>query len=647
MRLAIGLLLISTLALSTTSCSQLGAASGSSDNRTATPGGSGGVLSKLRPHADPAMIAQMRQEDLAKAQQAQAEAERLAQATQDGIGRILPRVSTDPIAPAGDLGAALAAGAADPAVVAPTAESGWGQATTAANVTAASTEVTSSATPAIPQIAAATYGANYGVANPAVPPPPPGALSGGSMVPPPPAVTLSTQANLGQAGYPPPAPYPYAAYPYPYPQQMGYPMQPQQMMPGQEAAPAQPQRPALFGNKTSGSSGDEEKKVERPKKEFIPIAPVGMEPRSPYKQRDDLRILWKGLLASSGMRQVLNKDDKLADLLNRTDVGLPTESTKGSFSVSQRQIDAVFKAVPIDKKVQPLVRQKQQELVQAYYRYLHAYNRFALEQQTVAARKQEVEVASSDAEKQRAAADLARAQNDADATKEDMKTAQYELAAAAGANAARSVIAKVANIAPSIESLAQAEASQAPQETNDGGVLASARSFFFGGRGKEKNSSPPAEEPKKQKEPKEKVAKKDKSTNKKSGEKGGDLTPAPQTASAEPASKDDSSSGGEAPSQGSAISFELKGVNITARKSILSVSIKNNGSDSFSFSPEVISVAENNKKLSEAALRADFDQTLVKPNEEVKGTITIFGRPWNDKLAVFISDGGKNIQLRR
>lgn len=423
---------------------------------------------------------------------------------------------------------------------------------------------------------------------------------------------------------------------------MGYPQQPMQ---GQEAAPAQPQRPALFGNKTSGGSSDEEKKVERPKKEFVPINPVGMEPRSPYKQRDDLRVLWKGLLSTAGMRQVLNKDDKLADVLNRSDVGLPAESTKGSFSVSQRQIDAVFKPVAMDKKVQPLVRQKQQELVQAYYRYLHAYNRFALEQQTVAARKQEVEVASSDAEKQRAAADLARAQNDAEATKEDMKTAQYELAAAAGANAARSVIAKVANIAPSIESLAQAEASQAPQETNDGGVLASARSFFFGGKGKEKTqSSPPAEEPKKQKEPKEKVAKKDKSTNKKSGEKGGDLAPAPQ---AESAQKEDSSSGGEAPTQGSAISFELKGVNITARKSILSVSIKNNGADSFSFSPDVISVAENNKKLSEAALRADFDQTLVKPNEEVKGTITIFGRPWNDKLAVFISDGGKNIQLRR
>lgn len=622
-----------------TGCSQLGAASGSSVSNTATPGGAGGVLGRLRPKADPAMIAQMRQEDLAKAQQAQAEAERLAQATQDGIGRILPRVSTDPIAPVdmGSLGT-------EPAVVAPTAESGWGGAPAASTATAS--EVTPASQPAvIPQIATATYGPNYGA--PSVPPPPPGALSGGSMVPPPPAVTLSTQANVGyghpEAGYPPPQPYPYA-YPYPYPPMGGYPMQaPPQ---GQEAAPQQPQRPALFGNKTTGGSSDEEKKVERPKKEFVPIAPVGMEPRSAYKQRDDLRILWKGLLSTAGMRQVLNKDDKVAEILNRTDVGLPSESTKGSFSVSQRQIDAVFKAAPIDKKIQPLVRQKQQELVQAYYRYLHAYNRFALEQQTVAARKQEVEVASSDAEKQRAAADLARAQNDAESTKEDMKTAQYELAAAAGANAARSVIAKVANIAPSIESLAQAEASQAPQETNDGGVLASARSFFFGGHGKEK-SEPKAEEPKKQKEPKEKVAKKDKSTKQKSGEKGGDLAPAPQAASAAESAKDDASSGGEAPSGGTAISFELKGVNITARKSILSVSIKNNGADSFSFSPDVISVAENNKKLSEAALRADFDQTLVKPNEEVKGTITIFGRPWNDKLAVFISDGGKNIQLRR
>jgi len=56
---------------------------------------------------------------------------------------------------------------------------------------------------------------------------------------------------------------------------------------------------------------------------------------------------------------------------------------------------------------------------------------------------------------------------------------------------------------------------------------------------------------------------------------------------------------------------------------------------------------ENNQKLAEAAMRADFDTTLVQPNQEVKGTITIFGRPWNDKMTVSLSEGGKFLQMRR
>ncbi|HNN63629.1 MAG TPA: hypothetical protein PKH78_11335, partial [Candidatus Obscuribacter sp.] len=119
----------------------------------------------------------------------------------------------------------------------------------------------------------------------------------------------------------------------------------------------------------------------------------------------------------------------------------------------------------------------------------------------------------------------------------------------------------------------------------------------------------------------------------------GDLKPAPApvAASAEPAPQ--STSGG--------ISMELKGVNVTARKSVLTVAIRNNSENDFSFDPEAFAVSENNHKLAEAALRADFETTLVQPNQEVKGTITIFGRPWNDRLSVSLSDGSRNVQLRR
>src|SRR5690606_10625638 len=64
------------------------------------------------------------------------------------------------------------------------------------------------------------------------------------------------------------------------------------------------------------------------------------------------------------------------------------------------------------------------------------------------------------------------------------------------------------------------------------------------------------------------------------------------------------------------ISFELKDVQITARKSVLTVAIRNTGSESFKFSPDVISISEGNRKISEAAMRAEFDSTLVKPNKE-------------------------------
>jgi hypothetical protein len=95
------------------------------------------------------------------------------------------------------------------------------------------------------------------------------------------------------------------------------------------------------------------------------------------------------------------------------------------------------------------------------------------------------------------------------------------------------------------------------------------------------------------------------------------------------------------------IAFELKNVQTTPRKSVLKVSIKNNGGESFSFDPDGVSVIEGDHKLADAAVRAEFDTTAVSPNSEVTGTITIFGRPWNDKLTVSLSEGGRTIQLHR
>jgi len=294
----------------------------------------------------------------------------------------------------------------------------------------------------------------------------------------------------------------------------------------------------------------------------------------------------------------------------------------------------------MDKKTYSTVRRMQTDLVQSYYRYLYAYHKFALAQQTLAARRQEVEVAGSDSEKQRAAADVAQSQNEADSAKEDLKAAQMELASTAGVSAARSIIGKVSGISPSAESLAVAEPEPAPQPDKGGFGFGSL--FGFG----------------KAEAPKEKVAKvaavpNAKASNKKEDKKGGktaaasssgaasesDLKSAPVVQS-EPEPK-------AAASSAPGISMELKGVNVTARKSILTVSIKNNSDNDFSFDPEAFSVSENNRKLAEAALRADFETTLVQPNQEVKGTITIFGRPWNDRLSVSLTDGSRNVPLRR
>jgi hypothetical protein len=75
--------------------------------------------------------------------------------------------------------------------------------------------------------------------------------------------------------------------------------------------------------------------------------------------------------------------------------------------------------------------------------------------------------------------------------------------------------------------------------------------------------------------------------------------------------------------------------------------VRNNGGDSISVDADNVSVAEGDKKLADASVLTQFDQTLVAPNGEITGTITIFGRPWNDKLTVSLSEGGRTINLRR
>ncbi len=163
---------------------------------------------------------------------------------------------------------------------------------------------------------------------------------------------------------------------------------------------------------------------------------------------------------------------------------MPTDATKGSFSVGQRQIDQIFKPVIIDKRIAAQVHRMQADLVQSYYRYLYTYNKFALAQQTSAARKQEAEVADTDSERQRALADQAQAQNEADSARDDMKSAQLELANAAGTNAARSIIGRVSNITPTAESISQPEPAQPQQAAQNKGMfgLPSIGSIFsFGG----------------------------------------------------------------------------------------------------------------------------------------------------------------------
>lgn len=627
MKERLGLVLLAALSLS--ACNEQNDTSNSSGELGSYQGRSFSVIGKLRPQADPSVMRQIHNEEEARRQAAieAAEAEmkaRQAQEAQDA-NRNLPEVNNSNFGP-GPL--PNVGGANDYSAQAQQAQ----QAAQAQQIAQSWAQPVQSAPPP-----PASYGINYTQPSP-------------GFVPPPPAVSLSTSAVPMPYGMPPPGYNPYAnPYANPY----------QGQDPGPPAtAPGRP-KGSLFGSGNasrdpSSDDDDEPKKAKKERPAAPIITPTGMEARSPYKQRDELRMLWKGALASSLAN--INADAKFAEGLAKIDVNLPGESSKGALSVQQRTVDNLFKNTgAVDKKIFGAVKKTQTDLVQAYYRYLYSYNKFFLTQQQVQARKQELEYAESQAEKQRATVDFAQAQQEADATKEDMRSSQNDLASVVGAAAARTVIKNVSGVTPSLDSLAQADQGQA-QGSGDGGFGGIMSVFGFGKHPKQ-GASPAAEdvqvanenkgkEEKPTKEGKEKKEKKKKDKGEK-GEKGDTKIASAPPSKSEPPDTPAPTPVAQAPASSGPVSFELKDVKTTPRKSILRVTVKNTGADNFNFDVDQISVAEGNNRLTEASVSAEFDTTVVQPSSEVTGTITIFGRPWNDKITVSLLDGKKPIVLHR
>ncbi len=643
----------SAIALLAFSLTLSGCTQSSADSRQAES--SGRTLLSLRPKADPAMVARIIEEE-------KKQAEHQAQATicvqtggpeqvQTGLGRTLPNVSRDPISST---------------LIAPPADS----------VSANGAILTSNNSSARASYHQDTQVVNYESAYSSVPPPPPGALGAG-LVPPPPAVTLSTQAQTV-------ADSAAAFYNNPYFNPFGVPAPPQQSAPTRRPS-------GLFGEGAARGQSDDSNSGQKRRPDFVPITPKGMEARSPYKQRDDLRLLWKGVLKGSTNLGELSENNKLIDQLVHTDVGLPSESTKGGFNVSSRQVESFFRASlveKIDKRAFLEVRKLQTELVQAYYRYLSTYSKYALVEQTVAARKQEIDLSESDSEKQRATADLAQTQNDLDAAKEDLRSSEIELASASSPSSARSVISRVAGIAPSVESLAQGVS----QSGSHGGANHARKiAGFFDAVFKHSHAAESAENSADLPEnPDEKAVNAssmskakdaDKSTiNKKEGKNkfglfgrmmahsGSDKSTSESNSAKDThkIAKADDSDLGPAPvskpaaesetrherpvsanSSPSNISFLLKKVDVNPRKSVLTVAVKNSGQETFELNPDAIYIAEGTHKLGAGTLRADFDNTSIETNQEVQGTITILSRPWNDRLVIYLADGNRAVQLKR
>ncbi len=320
MRVSLTIVILSAVLLS--GCSSM--MGGNHDAATNVPV-AGGILSQLRPKVDPRFVEKAREDEMARlanqAAQAQAtqQAQQQQQAQADGSGRVLPQVITDPISsqmsPMNEVASASVPPSFDPAAAAAAAAAAVANGTPGGGDVWAPQEALP-ADQAMLADAKRNQPAQYGAYGGTVPPPPPGSLSGGNLTPPPPAVTLSTQAAMPGADpnnpYSQPYAMPYAnpyANPYLNPYAVPYPAQyPQMMQP-------QPERPAgLFGSGQAVPRGrGDDMAPERKKSAFIPITPSGMDSRSPYKQRDDLKVLWKGAQTSGQLGQILSRDAKLAE----------------------------------------------------------------------------------------------------------------------------------------------------------------------------------------------------------------------------------------------------------------------------------------------------------------------------------------------
>lgn len=447
--------------------------------------------------------------------------------------------------------------------------------------------------------------------------------SGNGLVPPPPAVTLS---NPG-----PPMP-PGGGYPYPNPYYYNpYAQIPQQQIPPQEAHP----QGSFFGNINRTGSVETMVKSAIPQnkhKEFVPINPVGMEARSAYKQRDDMCTLWKGFLNTAAISSYLSQDKRAQAIISQIQIALPAQSTRGNFSVSPGIVNQYFKASSIqDKKLEPYIKKWETDIVTAYNRYLYTYNKFALAEQSLQARNQEFDVAESDSEKQRAATDLSTAKNELNSTKEDMKASQIELAQVAGINAAKLVIQRISGISPQLETTSSIAESTIPNTSDT--VLQSTTKNVFG------SVSSIIHHNKRNKQNANLKEDNDASQSSKESfiQQNNNNTTAVSNNNNTPTNSADDSG----------INFQLKTVNITPRKSVLTVSIRNTSQTNLTLSPDDVYVCEGNQKLPDAVVRADFNSTSISPNCETQAIVTIFGRPWNDRLNVILSKDGKNITLNR
>ncbi len=442
------------------------------------------------------------------------------------------------------------------------------------------------------------------------------------LVPPPPAVTLSAPPPAMPGGYPPA--YPPSYYPgYPPPNPYYY--NPYSQMPpaNYQANPNSDNHPhgSPFGNVNKGSSVQDNSSNASPKnrRTFNPINPTGMEARSAFKQRDDVSILWKGFINTPAIQKYLNDDKKAASIISQIAISLPSQSTRGSFTVSPSLVNQYFKGQTIsDKKLAPYVKNWENNVITAYYHYLYTYNKFALAEQTVQARNQEYDVAETDADKQRAATDLAQAKADLNSAREDMKASQIELTQVAGVNAAKTVIAKISGITPQLDSYGASENSDNVVSTDK----KTNKNVFGSVFGRHKKTKGETED---------------------NGDNSKNNAIAASTGAKQTSQLDSS----KVVSPDSDITFKLKNVNVTPRKSVLSVSIRNNGNTSLNITSDDIYVAEGSQKLPDAVIRTDLSKNVVSPNSETIATITIFGRPWNDMLNVVLVKDGKNINLIR